>query len=164
MFTVRLVEGEAQLLLYVIWYLVEHKNMTPDAAYQYVRSIRPRVLLSSSQLQPVQDYYIRKLKRSQSNICERNSMVKSVDFDDDLAVVVTDLDLDGYDADFDSVLAGSDDDSLMHMSLACRDQFTCWVSWWVAVARLSCLWLRNHKQRTVGADQLPSIGADISVC
>jgi len=28
---------------------VQHKNMTPEAAYSYVRSIRPRVLLAAAQ-------------------------------------------------------------------------------------------------------------------
>ncbi|CAK8575358.1 unnamed protein product [Lathyrus sativus] len=31
--------------------------MSPDDAYEYVKSIRPRVLLTSSQWQAVQDYY-----------------------------------------------------------------------------------------------------------
>lgn len=30
---------------------VEHRHMTPDAAYEYVRSIRPRVLLAPAQQQ-----------------------------------------------------------------------------------------------------------------
>lgn len=30
---------------------VQHKQMTPDDAYDYVKSIRPRVLLAPAQLQ-----------------------------------------------------------------------------------------------------------------
>ncbi|KAK9203438.1 hypothetical protein WN943_013692 [Citrus x changshan-huyou] len=43
--------GRGRSTTVVICYLVHHKQMTPDAAYDYVRSIRPRVLLASAQWQ-----------------------------------------------------------------------------------------------------------------
>ncbi|KAH7863405.1 hypothetical protein Vadar_017091 [Vaccinium darrowii] len=56
---------------------VEHKQMTPDAAYDFVTSVRPRVQLASAQWQAVQDYYIQIMKRSERNICTRNSGVET---------------------------------------------------------------------------------------
>ncbi|XWS32418.1 hypothetical protein CRYUN_Cryun23aG0157900 [Craigia yunnanensis] len=52
--------GRGRSTTIVLCYLVEHKHMTPDAAYEYVRSIRPRVLLAPAQQQAVQDYYLHK--------------------------------------------------------------------------------------------------------
>ncbi|KAJ6320710.1 hypothetical protein OIU78_015991 [Salix suchowensis] len=52
--------GRGRSTTIVLCYLVEHRHMTPKSAYEYVRSIRPRVLLASSQWQAVQDYYLLK--------------------------------------------------------------------------------------------------------
>ncbi|KAL6322347.1 hypothetical protein AAG906_007900 [Vitis piasezkii] len=41
--------GRGRSTTIVLCYLVEHKQMTPDAAYSYVKSIRPRVVLASAQ-------------------------------------------------------------------------------------------------------------------
>ncbi|RVW84503.1 putative dual specificity protein phosphatase DSP8 [Vitis vinifera] len=41
--------GRGRSTTIVLCYLVEHKQMTPDAAYNYVKSIRPRVVLASAQ-------------------------------------------------------------------------------------------------------------------
>lgn len=152
--------GRGRSTTVVLCYLVEHRKMTPEAAYQYVRGIRPRVLLSSSQWQAVQEYYIRKLKRPQSNICEKESTVKSLDFNDGSLVVVTELDLEGYDADFDSVLVGNND-SLTELNLACRVQFASQA----VIARLSCFLLHGRKySRMPDTDRLSSIGVEIQVC
>ncbi|PKI56604.1 hypothetical protein CRG98_022987 [Punica granatum] len=43
--------GRGRSTTIVLCYLVRHKRMTPEAAYNYVKSVRPRVLLASSQLQ-----------------------------------------------------------------------------------------------------------------
>ncbi|KAK3195164.1 hypothetical protein Dsin_026474 [Dipteronia sinensis] len=43
--------GRGRSTTIVLCYLVEHRQMAPDSAYEYVRSIRPRVLLASSQWQ-----------------------------------------------------------------------------------------------------------------
>lgn len=49
---------------------VQHKQMTPDAAYDYVRSIRPRVLLASAQRQVLfwQDFWQSNSVRNFSNL------------------------------------------------------------------------------------------------
>ncbi|CAI0523660.1 unnamed protein product [Linum tenue] len=43
--------GRGRSTTVVLCYLVQHKHMTPDAAYKYVKSIRPRVLLAPAQRQ-----------------------------------------------------------------------------------------------------------------
>ncbi|GMP95729.1 hypothetical protein CsSME_00044659 [Camellia sinensis var. sinensis] len=43
--------GRGRSTTIVICYLVQHKQMMPEAAYSYVKSIRPRVLLAPSQWQ-----------------------------------------------------------------------------------------------------------------
>ncbi|GMP42660.1 hypothetical protein CsSME_00012322 [Camellia sinensis var. sinensis] len=154
--------------------MVEHKQMTPDAAYVYVRSIRPRVLLALTQWQAVQNYYFHRVKKL-GNICTKISMGKTVGFpkkqdlavfDDGSVVVVTESDLDGYDGSYDSDLVGNSK-SLAELSLACRVQFASQA----AIGRLSCLWLRCYDQKllrkkfgcSVGTDQLRGIGVDIQV-
>eukprot|EP00262_Sarcandra_glabra_P015396 TRINITY_DN4741_c0_g2_i2.p1 TRINITY_DN4741_c0_g2~~TRINITY_DN4741_c0_g2_i2.p1 ORF type:complete len:214 (+),score=27.18 TRINITY_DN4741_c0_g2_i2:624-1265(+) len=47
--------GRGRSTTIVLCYLVQHKQMTPDAAYEYVRVSRPRVLLAASQWEVV-DY------------------------------------------------------------------------------------------------------------
>ncbi|XP_024994370.1 putative dual specificity protein phosphatase DSP8 isoform X2 [Cynara cardunculus var. scolymus] len=43
--------GRGRSTTIVICYLVQHRHMSPDVAYAFVRSIRPRVLLASAQRQ-----------------------------------------------------------------------------------------------------------------
>ncbi|GFS39315.1 hypothetical protein Acr_00g0062240 [Actinidia rufa] len=103
--------------------------MTPDAAYDYVRFIGPRVQLApppsgryvSLLFYVVQDYYSHKVKRPGSYI----SMEPSTD-------------LDGYD---DSSLVGNE--SLAELTLACKVQFASQA----AITRLSCLRLHCHDQK-----------------
>ncbi|GFY92713.1 phosphotyrosine protein phosphatases superfamily protein [Actinidia rufa] len=164
--------GRGRSTTIVLCYLVEHKQMTPDAAYEYVRSIRPRVQLASSQWQAVQDYYSHKVKRPGSYMCTEPATGETVGFsvkhdlaafDDGSVVVVTESDLDGYD---DSSLVGNE--TLAELSLTCRVQFASQA----AIAKLSCLWLRYHDQKlsrkklgsSVSSDQIGSIGVDIRVC
>ncbi|KAL7203875.1 hypothetical protein ACSBR2_017016 [Camellia fascicularis] len=166
--------GRGRSTTIVLCYLVEHKQMTPDAAYVYVRSIRPRVLLAPTQWQAVQNYYFHRVKKL-GNICTKISMGETVGFlkkqdlavfDDGSVVVVTESDLDGYDGSYDSDLVGNSE-SLAELSLACRVQFASQT----AIGRLSCLWLRCYDQKllrkkfgfSVGTDQLRSIGVDIQV-
>ncbi|CAL9086651.1 unnamed protein product [Musa textilis] len=49
--------GRGRSTTIVLCYLMQHKQMTPTAAYEYVKIIRPRVLLASAQWKAVQDYY-----------------------------------------------------------------------------------------------------------
>lgn len=82
--------GRGRSTTIVLCYLVEYKNMTPDAALKYVRSKRPRVLLAPVQWEAVVKFSERKLEypaiRSPSKIsCPASDVV-----------LVTEDDLDGY--------------------------------------------------------------------
>nr|CAN69271.1 hypothetical protein VITISV_001679 [Vitis vinifera] len=99
--------GRGRNTTIVLYYLVEHKQMTPDATYNYVKSIRPRVVLASAQWKAVQDYYLQKVKKTKSSGCINNRVRKSpffpskqyvVAFDDDSIDIVTESDLDGYES------------------------------------------------------------------
>ncbi|RZR91577.1 hypothetical protein BHM03_00019712, partial [Ensete ventricosum] len=80
--------GRGRSTTIVLCYLVQHKNMTPTAALEYVRSRRPRVLLAPSQWKAVQQYSQCKLEfpaiRSPSPIGGDE-------------VLVTEADLEGYE-------------------------------------------------------------------
>ncbi|KAI9181318.1 hypothetical protein LWI28_013786 [Acer negundo] len=164
--------GRGRSTTIVLCYLVEHRQMAPDTAYEYVRSIRPRVLLASSQWQAVQEYYHIKVKKT--SISDYMIVEKYLDlpagqdeeaFDNDSVVIVTESDLDGYEASCDSSVARNE--MLSDLSLACKVQFASQA----AVARLSCVWLRcltDQKTRkklgnSVNTDQLGSISVDIQV-
>ncbi|XP_054809178.1 phosphatidylglycerophosphate phosphatase PTPMT1-like [Prosopis cineraria] len=100
--------GRGRSTTIVICYLVHYQMMTPDDAYDYVKSIRPRVLLASSQWQAVQEYYHIMVKNTISYLPTANLLLRPsqasasaskdlVKFDDDGSVVVTESDLEGYD-------------------------------------------------------------------
>nr|GMD59388.1 putative dual specificity protein phosphatase DSP8 [Ipomoea batatas] len=169
--------GRGRSTTIVLCYLVKHKQMTPEAAFDYVRSIRPRVSLASSQWQAVQEYYSRVRKTESSACVVDSSLEKALSHpskgdlaafdDDDSLVLVTESDLDGYDENLECDLGGNN--VLAELNLACRVQF----AGQAAIARLSCLWLRqcNPGQKTSGKklegsvtqNQLESIGVDIRV-
>ncbi|XP_059633869.1 phosphatidylglycerophosphate phosphatase PTPMT2-like [Cornus florida] len=155
--------GRGRSTTIVLCYLVAHKEMTPEAAFEYVRSIRPRVLLASAQWQAVQDYYFHRVKKTRSNICVVDNLVEKTigfpathelaAFDDDSLVMVTESDLDGYDESHEYGVMGN----VMLAELSFASQ--------AAIARLSCLWLRCHGEKlknsmSVGTDQL---GSDVDI-
>ncbi|KZV45079.1 hypothetical protein F511_29400 [Dorcoceras hygrometricum] len=167
--------GRGRSTTIVLCYLVKYKKMTPDAAFQYVRSIRPRVLLASSQWQAVQDYHIR-LKKPAVKSCTDHLQSRSLsfpldvdleDFDYGSIVVVDESDLDGYEENRDSNPGGRN--MMTEVNLACRVQFVRQA----AIARLSCLWLRTHSEQkevtrkkmgnSVGSSQIGSLGVDVHV-
>ncbi|ONK69780.1 uncharacterized protein A4U43_C05F26640 [Asparagus officinalis] len=82
--------GRGRSTTIVLCYLVEYKNMTPDIALEYVRAIRPRVLLAPSQWQAVQEYSKRK--------CEFPAIQSPppTNYPAADAVMVTEADLEGY--------------------------------------------------------------------
>ncbi|XP_073263850.1 phosphatidylglycerophosphate phosphatase PTPMT1 isoform X3 [Populus alba] len=169
--------GRGRSTTIVLCYLVEHRHMLPKAAYEHVRSIRPRVLLVSSQWQAVQDYYLLKVKKTSVPGCtvtqkaldlptRGDEKQDTASFDDGSAVLVTESELDGYDASCDSGLVGND--MLAEHGLACKVQFASRA----AISRLSCLWLGGHPDQkssmkkpgsSIGGNQLSSIAADIQV-
>ncbi|XP_042509074.1 phosphatidylglycerophosphate phosphatase PTPMT2-like [Macadamia integrifolia] len=172
--------GRGRSTTIVLCYLVQHKEMTPDAAFEYVRSIRPRVLLASSQWKAVQEYYRLRVKSACVPSFLYNPIVKAlpspvatkdlVAFDDSSVVIITKADLDGYDASCDSCIVGNE--VWAELSLVYRVQF----AGQGALARLSCLWLCCHARQkisgeklsresscSVGADNLQGVGVDIHV-
>ncbi|GAB4861967.1 hypothetical protein Ancab_037221 [Ancistrocladus abbreviatus] len=168
--------GRGRSTTIVLCYLVEHREMTPDAAYEYVRSIRPRVLLASSQWQAVQEYYSIKVKKqgccsymttpSKTLVFSSLGTDEVAPFDDGSMVLVTDSDLDGYDG---SQVSGSLGKKMVaQMSLACRVQFASQA----AMARLSGILVRSDPGQkvsrkeladSVGPDQMGNINVDIQV-
>ncbi|KAK8693395.1 hypothetical protein V6N13_070979 [Hibiscus sabdariffa] len=159
--------GRGRSTTIVLCYLVEHRHMTPDAAYEYVRSIRPRVLLAPAQKQAVQDYYLHKVKNNGIPVYSCRMMVKktlivpekqeTAAFDDDSVVVVTDSDLDGYDTSFDTDVFN--EEMLGEGSLAGRLQ----VASHAAMTKLSCMWLRCRTDEKSSRKLLSSLGIDIRV-
>uniref|UniRef100_A0A7N0VI18 phosphatidylglycerophosphatase n=1 Tax=Kalanchoe fedtschenkoi TaxID=63787 RepID=A0A7N0VI18_KALFE len=173
--------GRGRSTTIVLCYLVKHRGMTPDAAYAYVKSIRPRVRLASAQWQAVVQYYYLKVEMARvvyahmteipKTIIPRPSEDKEVvAFDDSSVVVVSDADLDGYDSTLIRSTAGSelwttDVNVIYKVRVASQ----------AALTRVSCLWLRCRTTQknvsklgaesscSVQADQLGSISVDIHV-
>jgi atypical dual specificity phosphatase len=164
--------GRGRSTTIVLCYLVEHKQMMPDAALEYVRSIRPRVRLAAAQWQAVKQYYLRKVMKGESTAISTDislsktvtllSEFESEPFDYDGSVVlITESDLDGYDSD-----VISNEMFAEGLSVACRVQFVSQA----AIARLSYLWVSCNvgskmlrKKSKNSADQIGSISVDIRV-
>ncbi|KAL3833071.1 hypothetical protein ACJIZ3_007807 [Penstemon smallii] len=144
--------GRGRSTTIVLCYLVKHRQMTPEAAFKYVRSIRPRVLLASSQWKAVQDYYHELKKKPEADIFIPSKTLDLEDFDDNSLVLITESDLDGYEETQD-------------VNIACRVQFVSQA----AISRLSCLWIRSQKvstknlQSSVRNDRMESVTVDIHV-
>ncbi|KAK6151887.1 hypothetical protein DH2020_014522 [Rehmannia glutinosa] len=75
--------GRGRSTTIVLCYLVEYKHMSPAAAFEYVRSIRPRVLLAPSQWKAVQEYQQQRM--ASKAMCAPGD-----------AVLITKADLEGY--------------------------------------------------------------------
>ncbi|XP_055812213.1 phosphatidylglycerophosphate phosphatase PTPMT2-like [Solanum dulcamara] len=160
--------GRGRSTTIVLCYLVKYKKMTPNDAYNHVKSIRPRVLLASTQRQAVQDFYHLIVKKSYSSnpltsmiprssrfLARRNLLA----FDDGAVVVITETDLEGYDSSLDSRVAGSEIWADLNLIYRVR------VAGGAALARLSCMWLRCHTDHKLPAEskQLKSFTVDIHV-
>ncbi|XP_015896648.3 phosphatidylglycerophosphate phosphatase PTPMT1 [Ziziphus jujuba] len=160
--------GRGRSTTIVICYLVQHKKMTPDSAYDYVKSIRPRVLLASSQWQAVQEFYHLKVKNAVAYCPEINLVKRApglaasrdlVPFDDGSVVVVTKSDLEGYDPSLESTDEGTE--IWADLSVVYRVR----VAGQAALARVSCFWLRcrahqNYSGKKLGRERSCSIRAD----
>nr|CAD1822199.1 unnamed protein product [Ananas comosus var. bracteatus] len=83
--------GRGRSTTIVLCYLVKYKHMTPAAALEYVRSIRPRVLLARTQWKAVHDFSKQKteLPASFGGISPTCSPAGD-------AVLITEADLEGY--------------------------------------------------------------------
>ncbi|XWS62029.1 hypothetical protein CRYUN_Cryun07bG0175600 [Craigia yunnanensis] len=149
--------GRGRSTTIVLCYLVYYKQMTPVVAYDYVRSIRPRVLLASSQWQAVQEFYYLKVRKvgfhshitdlflRTSDLAPSRNLVA---FDDGSVVVVTEADLDGYDQSLESGAMGST--IWADLSVVYRVR----VAGQAALARISCLWLRCQAHQKISAQEL----------
>ncbi|KAJ6394235.1 hypothetical protein OIU77_023458 [Salix suchowensis] len=150
--------GRGRSTTIVICYLVHHMQMTPDVAYKYLRSIRPRVLLASAQWKAVQEYYHLKVNTSDHNIKMTDKLLGTpepvllqdlVPFDDGSVVVVTEEDVEGYNKpNLESGSVGSE--MWADLSVVCRVR----VASQAALARISCLWLRCQNQQKIVGEQL----------
>uniref|UniRef100_A0A2P2MEF0 phosphatidylglycerophosphatase n=1 Tax=Rhizophora mucronata TaxID=61149 RepID=A0A2P2MEF0_RHIMU len=172
--------GRGRSTTIVLCYLVRHKQMTPDAAYGYVRSIRPRVLLASAQWQAVQEFYDLKVQKNGNRMSPTETVLRTLRpsppqdllaFDDGSVVVITEADLDGYDPSLRSGAVGKE--IWADLSVVCRVR----VAGEAAMARISCLWLRCRTHQkilnkqvisrqsscSIRADHLGGISVDIHV-
>uniref|UniRef100_A0A1J3E8H6 Putative dual specificity protein phosphatase DSP8 n=1 Tax=Noccaea caerulescens TaxID=107243 RepID=A0A1J3E8H6_NOCCA len=168
--------GRGRSTTIVICYLVQHKHMTPEAAYAYVKSIRPRVLLAATQWKAVLEYYHTMVLSTKSSLADATSALiprkvkqvysgNVVVFDDGSMVVVTRSDLEGYD----------DDDSQRSMNVAGNELWAASadlsmvyrvkVVGQAALARISCLWLGLREDHKLSGKNLSmgGISVDISV-
>ncbi|CAA0820398.1 Putative dual specificity protein phosphatase DSP8 [Striga hermonthica] len=155
--------GRGRSTTIVLCYLVKHKQMTPEAAYEHVRSIRPRVLLASSQWQAVQDYFngLNKPYNADNLLIKTldfpTEVVEQDDFDDNSLVVITESDLDGYEENsHGSNISGKN--MLSEGNLACKAHFASQA----AISRLSCLWVKKLSG-SVGNSRIGTMGVDIHV-
>ncbi|KAJ0570963.1 putative protein-tyrosine phosphatase [Helianthus annuus] len=57
--------GRGRITTIVVCYLIQHRYTDPDGVYAYVRLIQSRILLASTQLQAVEEYYHLKVKKMQ---------------------------------------------------------------------------------------------------
>ncbi|KAL2472522.1 putative dual specificity protein phosphatase DSP8 [Abeliophyllum distichum] len=155
--------GRGRSTTIVICYLVKYRQMMPDAAYDYVKSIRPRVLLASSQWKAVQEFYRLKVNTNSSSLLT-DLFVSSprylaardiLGMDDCSFVVITEVDIDGYDPRSESgnearadAKARADANLIYQVKVAGE----------AALAKLSCLWLRCHSQQKISSEKLNSDG------
>ncbi|KAK8484486.1 hypothetical protein V6N12_024972 [Hibiscus sabdariffa] len=162
--------GRGRSTTVVLCYLVCYKHMTPVGAYEYVKSIRPRVRLASSQWQAVEEFYYLKMRkagfhRHVMDLILRTSDLASsqelVTFDDGSVVVVTEADLDGYDQSLEPGATGSR--IWADLSVVYRVR----VVGQAAIARISCLWLSCQAHEKISAQKLATestcLGRTISV-
>ncbi|KAF3515188.1 hypothetical protein F2Q69_00001706 [Brassica cretica] len=164
--------GRGRSTTVVICYLVQHKHMTPEAAYDYVKSIRPRVKLATTQWKAVLEYYHVKVLNTQSSLPDATSALISrnmkqvcsgnvVVFDDGSMVLVTHSDVEGYDERSVNVAGNELWAAAADISMVYRVK----VVGQAALARISCLWLGLRENHELSRKNLSmgGISVDISV-
>ncbi|XP_039005269.1 phosphatidylglycerophosphate phosphatase PTPMT1-like [Hibiscus syriacus] len=162
--------GRGRSTTIVLCYLVYYKQMTPAGAYDYVKSIRPRVRLASSQWQAVEEFYYLKMRKAAFHSHVMDLILRTSDsassrdlvtFDDGSVVVVTEADLDGYDQSLEPGATGSS--IWADLSVVYRAR----VVGQAALARISCLWLSCQAHQKLSAQELAQestcLGRAISV-
>jgi len=164
--------GRGRSTTVVICYLVQHKHMTPEAAYDYVKSIRPRVKLATTQWKAVLEYYHVKVLNTQSSLPDATSALiprnmkqvcsgNVVVFDDGSMVLVTHSDVEGYDERSMNVAGNELWAAAADISMVYRVK----VVGQAALARISCLWLGLRENHKLSGKNLSmgGISVDISV-
>eukprot|EP00249_Psilotum_nudum_P019090 c27095_g1_i1 orf=388-1500(-) len=162
--------GRGRSTTIVLCYLVEHRGMTPCDAFQYVQSKRPRVLLAAAQWEAVLEYSERRhqfyvpssgeiyipeqwpasvcLAASDNRHVETPTLEDGSSCSEDLPIVVTSSDLDGYRGIKDAGLIGNT--LFKELGVAYRVRFMAArnvigvVRASAALAKLSCLRLGCH--------------------
>ncbi|CAN8316490.1 unnamed protein product [Cochlearia groenlandica] len=168
--------GRGRSTTVVICYLVRHKHMTPEAAYAYVRSIRPRVLLAATQWKAVLEYYHAKVLNTQSSLTNSTSALiprnakqvcsgNVVVFDDVSMVVVTHSDVEGYDTDDSRRSMNNAGNELWAAAADLRMVYRVKVMGHAALARISYMWLGLREGHKLSGKNLSmgGISVDISV-
>lgn len=149
--------GRGRSTTIVICYLVKFKQMTPDVAYNYVKSIRPRVRLASSQWQAVLEFHNLQARKTcassqlTSLVLNSSNLFSSRDllaFDDGSVVVISKSDLDGYDPSQEH--GAIRNEVWADVSFIYRVR----VAGSTALTKLSCLWLQCHTQQKVLGEEL----------
>uniref|UniRef100_A0A7N0VKK7 phosphatidylglycerophosphatase n=1 Tax=Kalanchoe fedtschenkoi TaxID=63787 RepID=A0A7N0VKK7_KALFE len=148
--------GRGRSTTIVLCYLVQHRQMAPDAAYEYVKSIRPRVRLAPAQWQAVKEYYnmnVMKYGISSRMASLLMTISRPLDvqdllpFDDNSVHVITKTDLDGYDGSLEMKEVGkalwADLSVLYGVRIVSQ----------AALARVSCLWFRYRSQKSNNSEQ-----------
>ncbi|KAH0932702.1 hypothetical protein HID58_009819 [Brassica napus] len=164
--------GRGRSTTVVICYLVQHRHMTPEAAYDYVKSIRPRVKLATTQWKAVLEYYHVKVLNTQSSLPDATSALiprnmkqvcsgNVVVFDDGSMVLVTHSDVEGYDERSMNVAGNELWAAAADISMVYRVK----VVGQAALARISCLWLGLRENHKLSGKNLSmgGISVDISV-
>ncbi|KAK8964485.1 putative dual specificity protein phosphatase DSP8 [Platanthera guangdongensis] len=150
--------GRGRSTTIVLCYLVKHRQMTPSAAYEYVRLTRPRVLLAYSQRQAVQQYYRNLTVELNNNpnyldgaistsLAIIAGMPETSALSDNSFVMISKSDLDGY---IESSRLWAE------LGLVYRMQFASQA----ALTKLSCIWIRCHDNKKRGGVDSCSMQAD----
>ncbi|XP_074575933.1 phosphatidylglycerophosphate phosphatase PTPMT2-like [Curcuma longa] len=149
--------GRGRSTTIVLCYLVQHKQMTPTAAYQYVKVNRPRVHLASSQWKAVQHFYHLRVQRIQRCISSKNLTIKSptllitethLPFDESSYEVVSQSDLDGYDRYIKTDAAGNT--FWAELRFVCRVQ----IARQAAITQISYFWFKRNGAHGGGSSQM----------
>ncbi|KAK4781214.1 hypothetical protein SAY87_017320 [Trapa incisa] len=124
------------------FFQVKYKHMTPAAALEYVRAIRPRVLLAPSQWKAVQRY-------SKSQSAPSSSCVATAD-----EVLITEADLEGY-------ICSSHENYNSSLELSLGRKATRAMP---MIARLSCLFTSLKDSGSLGPISWRLLAAEARAC
>ncbi|CAA6656412.1 unnamed protein product [Spirodela intermedia] len=128
--------GRGRSTTIVLCYLVEHRQMDPAGAYNYVRLRRPRVLLAASQWQSLESDRCGRPEAPALGGELPELLERRHPFEESSFTIVSAADLDGYDEE-----DGRREVWAAEVSLVYRVQF----AGRAALAGLSCFWVRRRR-------------------